>query len=83
MCPAAAPLWPGLFAKGSALAAGKSGRAVSPAFRADSDLRSCEKREFACAGRVIPLRPTALALCYPGLADGQGCSAALRFNPSP
>jgi hypothetical protein len=29
---------------------------------------------------VIPLRAGRPCPCYPGLADGQGCSAALRFN---
>jgi hypothetical protein len=32
---------------------------------------------------VIPLRTRRPCPCYPGLADGQGCSAALRFNLSP
>jgi hypothetical protein len=32
---------------------------------------------------VIPLASVALALATPGLADGQGFSAALRCNPSP
>ena len=35
----------------------------------------------ACAGGSIPLRRVALALCTPGLADGQRCSAALRCQP--
>src|SRR5216684_7499159 len=35
------------------------------------------------SGRVIPLRVGRPCPCYPGLADGQGCSAALRFNLSP
>ena len=34
-------------------------------------------------GRVIPLHSGRPCSCYPGLADGQGCSAALRFNPAP
>jgi hypothetical protein len=34
----------------------------------------------ACAGRVIPSRAAALPLATPGLADGQGCSAALRWH---
>ena len=34
-------------------------------------------------GRVIPLRSGRPCPCYPGLADGQGCSAALRFSPAP
>src|ERR1700736_3195876 len=33
-------------------------------------------------GRVIPLHSVRPCPCYPGLADGQGCSAALRFNLS-
>jgi hypothetical protein len=32
--------------------------------------------------RLIPLRSGRPFPCYPGLADGQGCSAALRFNPA-
>ena len=31
---------------------------------------------------MIPLRPGRPCPCYPGLADGQGCSAALRCNPA-
>jgi len=30
--------------------------------------------------RVIPLHAGRPCPCYPGLTDGQGCSAALRFN---
>ena len=46
-----------------------------PNFRAPDQVRGLCRR-------VIPLRPGALAPCTPGLADGQGCSAALRFNPA-
>jgi len=30
---------------------------------------------------VIPLPTATLSLATPGLADGQGCSAALRWDP--
>jgi hypothetical protein len=50
---------------------------VSPTFRAFPD--PCLLIvPIACAGRVIPLRPGRPCPCYPGLADGQGGSAALR-----
>lgn len=35
-----------------------------------------------CQAGDPPPRPAALALATPGLADGQGCSAPLRFNLS-
>jgi hypothetical protein len=50
------------FAKGSALAAGKSGRPVSPTFRADACCALFTVVPSACEGRAIPLRPSALAL---------------------
>ncbi|CCG08211.1 Putative uncharacterized protein [Pararhodospirillum photometricum DSM 122] len=36
-----------------------------------------------CRPGDSPSGPAALAPCYPGLGDGQGCSAALRSNPDP
>src|SRR5882757_2052855 len=43
--------------------------------RADARARPC--------GRVIPLHSGRPCPCYPGLDDGQGCSAAPRLNPAP
>jgi len=57
--------------------------AVSPTFRAGHKHQKLSRSQPACAGRVIPLRSGRPCPCYPGLADGQGCSAALRMHPKP
>ena len=66
--------------------------ALSPVFRATKDIHERCDRQARADARVVarpcqagdpPPRPAALALATPGLADGQGCSAALRFNLSP
>jgi uncharacterized protein (DUF736 family) len=83
-------------AKGSALArarvkhrpgAGRSGLPGLPRRRrictATLAPGACRRARAARPfGRVIPLRSGRPCSCYPGLADGQGCSAALRFNLS-
>jgi len=65
--------------------------AVSPVFRA-KDLHDDQSRRARADARLSgaplsggwsPSASAALALATPGLADGQGCSAALRFNLSP
>jgi len=64
--------------------------AVSPVFRAKVKIarrHQCQARADARIPRApsggwSPSAPRRPCPCYPGLADGQGCSAALRFNPA-
>src|SRR5688572_26498584 len=83
-------------AKGSALARARVKRrsrrrpewsprssALSHNAHEDMSARRVQTRASrAPLGRVIPLHSGRPCPCYPGLADGQGCSAALRFNPA-
>jgi hypothetical protein len=58
--------------------------APSQNLHGDVSARRVQTRAYrAPPGRVIPLHSGRPCPCYPGLADGQGCSAALRFNPAP
>lgn len=51
----------------------------------DDVISACRPAPLArpCQAGDPPPPAAALALATPGLADGQGCSAALRFNLSP
>ncbi|SCM70150.1 hypothetical protein KL86PLE_10057 [uncultured Pleomorphomonas sp.] len=70
-------LMPGVLTKGSAPARCKGSLALVRAGVPGLPPFHCVQ-----AGRS-PSGPAAFAPCYPGLGDGQGCSAALRSNPVP
>jgi len=69
------------FAWGAALAAAQGIADARPGRSPQPSAPPDQVRGLCRPGDPLPSR-LALAPCAPGLAEGQGCSAALRFKPS-